>query len=69
MISEKRCPDCEMDEGALTRRQFAKVVGATAAATSAVSLTSVSLGGEKKKQPESLVKTLYESLSSLCGRP
>jgi hypothetical protein len=57
------CPDCRSPElGQVTRRQFVKVVGATAAAAS---LAPVAHAGVKEQAaPESLVKKLYGSLTS-----
>ena len=64
MPHSANCPDCLTSEfPSVTRRQFVKTVGATAAA-SAVSIPAIAWAAEaKQQQPESLVKTLYESLT------
>jgi hypothetical protein len=60
------CPDCE-DSGSsgVSRRQFVKVLGAAAAAGSVASLASPlrGAGDGEKAGPETLVKTLYDSLT------
>ena len=70
MNSEGRCPDCDtFDVERLTRRQFVKTIGATAAAVSATSLPLHALAAEKKKKsPEQLVEKLYESFSNAQGK-
>jgi hypothetical protein len=61
------CPDCspiELPE--VTRRQFVKTVGATAAAVSVTALPGIApaeTGTAKKSSSENLTKKLYESLS------
>lgn len=60
------CPDCEgLFPQNVTRRNFIRVVGAGAAAASAVSLPALGFGDEKKaaSAPEPLVKKLYDSLT------
>lgn len=65
MAIERRCPDCETSEsGSLSRRQFVASVGATAAATSAIVLPTLSAAEKKPAvKSETLVKKLYDSLS------
>lgn len=59
-----RCSDCDsVDENQVTRRQFVSAMGATAAA--AATLPTL-LGASEKtdaRQPEALVKKLYDSLT------
>jgi hypothetical protein len=55
------CPDCEGQMPEFDRRQFLKVAGATAAAAGL--LPAVARGAESEKTPETLVKSLYDSLS------
>jgi hypothetical protein len=65
-MSDKRvCPDCETESSGVDRRQFLKV-GATAVAISAmpVWIGSAAHAADKPKgEPETLVKTLFETLS------
>lgn len=65
MEPERYCPDChEIDISPVTRRDFVKTVGATAAAVSAASISPAVLAGEPKGQKsEKLVRKLYGSLS------
>ncbi len=56
------CPDCDGHAfSSVTRREFVQVVGATAAAASVAPLAVA--GQPKRRQPESLVKKLYETLT------
>jgi len=54
------CPVCDSDGFELDRRSFIRVAGATAAAAA---LPAMARGAEVKGAPETLVKTLYESLT------
>ena len=58
-----RCPDCDREVSVpVSRRQFAQTVGAAAAAAAIV--PRISLGADNSPQKsESLVKTLYDSLT------
>ena len=60
MHLKKTCPDCE-ETGGLNRRDFVRVVSLGAAAT-AVGANSLR-AADSAAQPESLVKTLYDSLT------
>jgi hypothetical protein len=57
---QKNCPDCDSDGFELDRRHFIRVAGATAAA---VALPTIGRSAEVKGTPETLVKTLYDSLT------
>ena len=54
-------PPCQPDQ--VTRRRFVQSIGAAAAVVSASPFVSLAKGGETKRQPETLVKKLYDSLS------
>jgi hypothetical protein len=60
MAQRKLCPDCETGLP-FDRRQFIKVAGTAAVATSV--LPALVRGADEKQQPESLVKKLYDSMS------
>src|SRR5262245_45658285 len=61
-MREPSCPDCEGPGYPVTRRQFVKVVGTTAALAAAAPLASNLRAEASKAAPESLVKTLYDGL-------
>jgi hypothetical protein len=66
MSHNRICPDCTSDGHGVDRREFLLKAGATAVAISAapVWMGSAAHAAEKPKgEPESLVKTLFESLS------
>lgn len=65
MNPQRHCPDCEAAPlPPVTRRQFVKAVGATAAAASvAGAFPAVARAASAEKKPETLVKKLYDSLS------
>lgn len=57
---EGRCPDCK----GVTRREFLKAIGGAALATTALPLLGAGAAqAARKSKPETLVKTLYDSLS------
>ncbi|MBI1901414.1 MAG: DUF3500 domain-containing protein [Planctomycetia bacterium] len=60
MAHSKRCPDCESGLP-VDRRQFIKVAGTAAVATSV--LPALVRGADEKPKPESLVKKLYDSMN------
>lgn len=65
MKSQEQCPECDSQSpGAVSRRQFVQVVGASAAAMTVSSIPVRVRAAEKPEQaePENLVKKLYESL-------
>ena len=59
------CPDCEESGFPVSRREFVRVVGSSAAAVAAASALPGRLPGDEKPKPssESLVKKLYQSLT------
>lgn len=63
--STRDCPDCQSGMEFLSRREFVKGVGATAVAAGVLGLPSVVSRAADKPQttPETLVKTLYDSLT------
>lgn len=67
MAVERSCPDCDpSSSSSVTRRQFVCVASTTAAAVvMAPSLRNASMAADEAKPaaPESLVKTLYDSLT------
>jgi len=65
MYPPPHCPDCDVGlSSPLSRRQFVRTVGAAASAASLTPALYADQPGAKTKQPESLVKTLYDSLST-----
>lgn len=61
--ANRRCPDCDSSESLFNRRDFIRVSGAAAVAAGAV--PSLLLGADEAKAkgtPETLVKTLFDSL-------
>jgi hypothetical protein len=60
MKRNESCPVCDSDDFELDRRHFIRVAGATAAAAA---LPAIARGAEVKGAPETLVKTLYDSLA------
>lgn len=57
-----RCPDCDpTDENGWTRRQFVQTAGAAAAMAAVPRISPAA--EESPRQPETLVKKLYDSLS------
>lgn len=63
MNKSRPCPDCDHDKFDLDRRHFMKIAGATAAAAAMpIAARAADAAG---KSPETLVKTLYDSLSEM----
>lgn len=64
MHRERYCSDCETEASGLSRRRFVQTVGAVAV-TSATLPNVITAADEKAdaKQPETLVKKLYDSLT------
>jgi hypothetical protein len=67
---DKRCPDCESTDAAVSRRNFLAASGGVALAAAALptwamakEAGSAAAKGVAGKAPESLVKTLYHSLN------
>ena len=70
MSQNRPCPDCQADVTGVDRREFLKKAGATAVAISAMPVWtgSAAHAAEKPKgEPESLVKSLFETLSDEQG--
>lgn len=64
MRSHNNCPDCDgFEYDSVNRREFVKVVGATAAAASLPAVAFAKNEGKKKPAPETLVKKLYDALT------
>lgn len=66
MSQKHPCPDCQADVAGVDRREFLKKAGATAVAIGAmpVWIGSAAHAAEKPKgEPETLVKTLFETFS------
>lgn len=59
------CPDCDSADAAVSRRDFVRIVGSTAAAAAACSVLPARAPADAKPQTasETLVKKLYDSLS------
>ncbi len=66
MFGQKGCPECEsLQFNQFTRRQFVQAAGTATAAASLPHVAFAGNGVKEKSAPESLVKKLYESLTSV----
>jgi Protein of unknown function (DUF3500) len=63
-MSQNSCPDCDCIGYPVSRREFVRVVGAAAAVATAPLASRALAEGTAKPNSETLVKTLYESLSA-----
>jgi hypothetical protein len=64
-MPQHSCSDCEGSGFPVTRREFVRVVGTTAAVAAAAPLTSgLRAEGSAEPVPETLVKKLYDTLSA-----
>jgi hypothetical protein len=64
-IPSRDCPDCNQPTAAVTRRDFIRTTAGAAAVVAAAGLPAVTRAaeGESTSAPETIVKSLYESLS------